>query len=38
MKQESEYSYPDIKVLEVYIEQGFANSLEDPKEKPEEDW
>lgn len=33
-----EYEAPTLMVLEVDVERGFANSLEDPFENPEYDW
>ena len=32
------YLAPDVEVLEVAVESGFANSIEDPYENPEQDW
>ena len=32
------YLAPDVEVLEVAVESGFANSIEDPYENPEMDW
>lgn len=32
------YEKPDLGLYEVEVELGFANSLEDPYEKPENDW
>ena len=32
------YLTPDVEVLEVVVESGFANSIEDPYENPEMDW
>lgn len=32
------YQSPDIEIIEVEVEQGFANSLEDPNENDEMDW
>lgn len=33
-----EYIAPDLEVIEVAIELGFANSLEDPSENEEMEW
>ena len=38
MKQFKEYLEPQIQLLTITVEQGFANSLEDPEEQPEIDW
>ena len=32
------YSSPEVEIVEVNVEYGFANSIEDPVEKPEQDW
>ena len=32
------YLSPEVIDVEVYVEQGFANSLENPYENPEIDW
>ena len=40
LKQTSKliYQSPEIEILDVEIEKGFANSLEDPRENGEIDW
>ena len=32
------YLAPDVEVIAIAVEQGFANSIEDPYENPEMDW
>ena len=32
------YLTPDVEVITVAVESGFANSIEDPYENPEQDW
>ena len=32
------YLSPDIDVVEVLVEAGFSNSIEDPIENPDQDW
>ena len=32
------YLTPDVEVVTVAVESGFANSIEDPQENPEMDW
>jgi hypothetical protein len=32
------YLAPEAEVLEVAVERGFANSIEDPVENEEQDW
>lgn len=32
------YVAPDVEIISVAIERGFANSFEDPFEKPEFEW
>lgn len=34
----TEYLAPEFEVLEVMVEQGFANSMEDPFENDEMEW
>ena len=29
---------PDVEVVMIAVEAGFANSIEDPDENPEQDW
>lgn len=36
--QKESYIAPDIDLLVVSVEQGFANSMEDPYEDEEMDW
>lgn len=38
MNKSLTYLAPEAEVLEVAVEQGFANSIEDPVENPELDW
>ena len=40
MKTTKNYTYisPEVEIVEVNVEYGFANSIEDPVEKPEQDW
>ncbi len=38
MEQHEKYVMPTIEILDITIERGFANSLEDPYEKPKEEW
>ena len=38
MNKSLTYSTPDVEVLEVIVEYGFANSIEDPIENPEQGW
>ena len=40
MKTIDEYVYlaPKVEITEVNVEHGFAISIEDPVEKPEQDW
>ena len=38
MKNFIEYLAPDMAVVEVVVEAGFANSIEDPVENPEIGW
>lgn len=33
-----EYTAPEVEVIEVAVEFGFSNSLEDPNENEEMDW
>jgi hypothetical protein len=33
-----EYTAPEMEVIEVTVEFGFSNSLEDPSENEEIDW
>jgi hypothetical protein len=37
-KFNSPYFAPEVEVIEVTMEAGFANSIEDPVESPEQDW
>lgn len=37
-KREMGYLVPEIEVVEVVVEWGFAGSLETPEENPELDW
>ncbi len=32
------YQSPELELVEVAVEMGFANSMEDPKENEEMDW
>lgn len=32
------YLAPEVEIIEVAVEYGFANSIEDPEENPELDW
>ena len=32
------YESPELELIEVNVEQGFTNSMEDPKENDEMDW
>lgn len=32
------YLAPEAEIVEVAVEFGFANSIEDPFESPEQDW
>lgn len=32
------YLAPDVEVVTIAVEAGFANSIEDPDENPEQDW
>ena len=32
------YVAPEINIVDVAVEYGFANSIEDPEENPEMDW
>jgi hypothetical protein len=32
------YQSPELEFVEVTVEMGFANSMEDPKENDEMDW
>lgn len=32
------YSAPEVEVIDVAVERGFINSMEDPEENPEIDW
>ena len=32
------YLAPDVEVVAIAIEHGFANSIEDPVENPEQEW
>ena len=32
------YLAPDVEVIAIAVEHGFANSIEDPYENPEMDW
>lgn len=32
------YSAPEVEVIDVVVERGFINSMEDPEENPEIDW
>lgn len=38
MKNTQEYVSPDIYAIEVVVEEGFINSLEDPTENEEIEW
>lgn len=38
MKEEIKYTAPELYLLAVSVEQGYANSLEDPEEKEELIW
>lgn len=40
MKTTKNYTYisPEVEIVKVNVEHGFANSIEDPVEKPEQDW
>lgn len=38
MKNTKEYVSPDIYTIEVVVEEGFINSLEDPTENEEIEW
>ena len=38
INQKESYIAPDIDLLIVSVEQGFANSMEDPYEDEEMDW
>lgn len=38
MKKLEEYQAPEVEILEIVAEMGFANSLEDPFENDEMDW
>ena len=40
MQKNNMYSYftPEIEIVEMNVEHGFANSIEDPVESPEQDW
>lgn len=40
MTSTKDYTYlaPEAEMIEVNVEYGFANSMEDPVEKPEQDW
>ena len=32
------YLAPEVEIIEVAVEYGFANSIEDPIESPEQNW
>ena len=32
------YLAPDVEVVAIAVEHGFANSIEDPVENPEQEW
>jgi hypothetical protein len=32
------YLAPDVEVVLIAVEAGYANSMEDPNENPEQDW
>ncbi len=36
--ERKEYLAPELEVMEVVVEQGFINSMEDPSENDEMDW
>lgn len=36
--KQMEYLLPEVEIIEVAVEQGFTNSIEDPVEKPEQSW
>lgn len=36
--KQMEYLIPEVEIIEVAVEQGFTNSIEDPVEKPEQSW
>ena len=38
MENKQEYVTPDIYAIEVVVEEGFTNSLEDPTENEEIEW
>lgn len=38
MNEDKHYTAPELELLYVAIETGFANSLEDPNENEEMDW
>ena len=40
MQKNNMYSYltPEVEIVEMNVEYGFAISIEDPVEKPEQDW
>jgi hypothetical protein len=37
-RERKEYFAPELEVMEVVVEQGFINSMEDPIENEEMDW
>ena len=38
MNKDYAYLAPEVEIVEVNVECGFANSIEDPVENPEQDW
>lgn len=38
MNKDYAYLAPEVEIVEVNVECGFANSIEDPVESPEQDW
>ncbi len=36
--KKSLYLAPEVEIIEVAVEFGFSNSIEDPIESPEQDW
>lgn len=35
---EEHYTAPEVEILEIAVEQGFSNSIEDPVEGDDMDW